>query len=175
MKKRARVRLRGKGELRRQRGLLQDPTTGAAEPDHTDLGPSGRGGWPDSEPGADSAAGPVSRGTTIGIRRLVVIAVVAAVAFGLATVSFADPSDRDCTTTMRGDRRYAVELEGPYEGEHDHPTYRLTVTKRGKPLDPRHVCLTSFPGGVLVVVDESRRAHIHIEREAPVEEDAPAG
>lgn len=149
-----------------------------ADLDHADvepahLEPSASEGSPGTEPAAEAAAGPVGRGTTIGIRRLVVIAVVAAAAFGLATVSFAEPSDRDCSITMRGDRRYEVELEGPYDGEHDHPTYRLVVTKRGEPLDPEDVCLTSFPGGVLVVVDESRRAHIHIERETLVE-DEPA-
>lgn len=131
--------------------------------------PRRRGG--EARPDADAPAVPVPR-RTIGVRRLVVLALVAAGAFAAATVSFADPSDRDCSATPRGDRRYALRLVGPYEGEHDHPTYRLVVTKRGRPLPSRHVCLSSFPGGVLVVVDESRRAHVHIERDTTGSEPA---
>lgn len=134
-------------------------------------------GTPDQDVGGDAASDPGPRGHTIGIRRVVVLTAVAATSFGLATVSFAGPSDRDCSVTMRGDSRYALKLEGPYRDEHNHPAYRLVVTKRGQPLDPERVCISSFPNGAVVVVDDSRRAHIHIEREPPEESGTgePAG
>jgi hypothetical protein len=114
---------------------------------------------------APRATAPMAaRGRTIGVRRLVVLALVAAAAFVLALTRFGTPSGRDCSVPDGTDPSVRLQLEGPYRGGDGHPTYQLVVRRAGRVVRPAQVCLVALSGGWAVVVDGEPRAHVHLER-----------
>ena len=81
-----------------------------------------------------------------GIRRLLLLAGLAVVAFAAALFTFEDGAQQGCATESEPDPAYAVELQNaPSTGE---VAYRLSVTRNGEPVTGAEVCLSADMGGM---------------------------
>lgn len=81
-----------------------------------------------------------------GIRRLLLLAGVAMVAFAAALFTFDDGAQQGCATETEPDPAYAVALQDPPStGE---VAYRLSVTRNGEPVTGARVCLSAAMGGI---------------------------
>lgn len=77
-------------------------------------------------------------GTTRGIRRVLVVAAVAVVAFAWAVVALGDDARRGCVVGAQVDPTYEVRLVGKVEtGTSAH---ELSVTHDGQPVQGAKVC-----------------------------------
>lgn len=81
-----------------------------------------------------------------GIRRLLLLAGLAVVAFAAALFTFDDGAQQGCATETEPDPAYAVALQNsPSTGE---VAYRLSVTRNGEPITGAQVCLSAAMGGM---------------------------
>ena len=81
-----------------------------------------------------------------GIRRLLLLAGLAVVAFAAALFTFDDGAQQGCATETEPDPAYTVELQNaPSTGE---VAYRLSVTRSGEPVTGAQVCLSAAMGGM---------------------------
>ncbi|HWH33732.1 MAG TPA: FixH family protein [Acidimicrobiales bacterium] len=90
-----------------------------------------------------------------GIRRLLVLVVLAAVAFAVALVSLDEDARQACAVEAEEDGTYAVELlDTPSTGE---TAQRLAVTRQGEPVTGARVCLRAQMVGMeaMTVSDEA--------------------
>lgn len=81
-----------------------------------------------------------------GMRRLLLIAVVAAFAFGAALVRFRDAPANDCLGTGRRDPSYKIRITEPILI--DTLRYRLEVTHNQTPVTGARVCVNVAMGGM---------------------------
>lgn len=80
------------------------------------------------------------------LRRLVVLGVLAIVAFIAALVTFDDDAEAGCVSDADADPAYTVQLEGePVTGQGE---YRLLVTRDGARVAGARVCLTAAMEGM---------------------------
>jgi hypothetical protein len=75
---------------------------------------------------------------TRGIRRVLVVAVVALSAFGVAIVALADDARLGCVVNAQRDATYQARLVGPIEIEKTE--YEVAVTHEGQPVVGPKVC-----------------------------------
>lgn len=81
-----------------------------------------------------------------GIRRLVLLAGLAVVAFAAALDTFQDGAQQGCATETETDPSYAVELENPPSTR--EVAYLLRVSRNGEPVTGAQVCLSADMGGM---------------------------
>ncbi len=81
-----------------------------------------------------------------GVRRLLIVAVVAVVAFAAALFSFDEDARQGCAVETEPDPAYAVELQTtPSRRE---VVYRFAVTRAGEAVTEAQVCLSADMGGM---------------------------
>lgn len=77
-------------------------------------------------------------GTTRGIRRVLVVAVIAVAAFAGAVVALGDDARRGCVVGAQVDPSYQVQLVGKVEA--GTSAHELAVTHDGRPVEGAKVC-----------------------------------
>lgn len=81
-----------------------------------------------------------------GISRLVVVAAIAVLAFGMALVSFREPPASECQLDSTSNPAYAARVEEPPEV--NLTVYHLLVTRQGQPVRGAKVCMRADMGGL---------------------------
>ncbi len=81
-----------------------------------------------------------------GIRRLLVVTVLALVGFAAALVRFGQAAEEGCIAEPQPHPHYEVELVPPIE--FTKTTYELTVFRDGGPVTGARVCLDAAMGGM---------------------------
>ncbi len=84
--------------------------------------------------------------TTRGIRRVLVVAVVALLGFGGAVVALADDARAGCVTEAPQDPAVQALLLGPMEFEKTE--HEIALTRNGQPLTGAKVCTRVFMVGM---------------------------
>ncbi len=91
--------------------------------------------------------------TTKGIRRIVAVAVVAVVAFGIAIVNLGDDARRGCVAAAPQDPAYEVGVVGQVQV--NRTDYDLAVTRSGAPVTGAKVCISVAMGTMRGMVASS--------------------
>jgi YtkA-like protein len=81
-----------------------------------------------------------------GISRLVVVAVIAVLAFGVALVSFREPPASECQMDSTANPDYSARVEEPPDV--NRTVYHLVVTRRDQPVRGAKVCMRADMGGL---------------------------
>ncbi|MBW3646034.1 MAG: FixH family protein [Actinobacteria bacterium] len=81
-----------------------------------------------------------------GIRRLLVVTVLALVGFAAALVRFSQAAEEGCIAEPLPNPAYEVELVGPIE--FTKTNYELTISREGEPVTGARVCLDAAMGGM---------------------------
>lgn len=81
-----------------------------------------------------------------GIRRLMVVTVLALLGFAAALVRFGQAAEQGCIAEPRPHPDYEIALEAPIE--FTKTTYELTVLRNGQPVTGARVCLDAAMGGM---------------------------
>jgi hypothetical protein len=76
--------------------------------------------------------------TTKGIRRILIVAVLALVAFGAAIVVLGDEARLGCATDAPPGPAYRAQVLGPVETE--RTSYEIAVSRDGQPVSGAKVC-----------------------------------
>jgi YtkA-like len=81
-----------------------------------------------------------------GISRLVVVAAIAVLAFGVALVSFREPPASECQMDATANPAYRARVEEPPDV--NLTRYHLIVTRRDQPVRGAKVCMRADMGGL---------------------------
>ncbi len=81
-----------------------------------------------------------------GISRLLAVAAISVIAFGVALVSFREPPVSECQMESTTDPAYAARLEEPPDV--NLTIYHLLVTRHGQPVQGATVCMRADMGGL---------------------------
>ena len=81
-----------------------------------------------------------------GISRLVVVAAIAVLAFGVALVSFREPPASECQMEATANPAYRARLEEPPDV--NQTVYHLLVTRGDQPVLGAKVCMRADMGGL---------------------------
>lgn len=81
-----------------------------------------------------------------GISRLLVVAAIAVIAFGVALVSFREPPASECQMDATTDAAYQARIEEPPDV--NLSVYHLVVTRRDQPVRGADVCIRADMGGM---------------------------
>ncbi len=81
-----------------------------------------------------------------GISRVLVVAALAVVAFGVALVNFREPPATECQMEATTNPAYAARLEE--QPEVNLTVYHLLVTRRDQPVQGAQVCMRTDMGGM---------------------------
>ena len=84
--------------------------------------------------------------STRGIRRVLVVAAVALLAFAGAVVALADDARRGCVTDAPQDPGYQAQLLGPMELQKTE--HEVAITRDGQPVTGAKVCTRVFMVGM---------------------------
>jgi hypothetical protein len=96
--------------------------------------------------GAGHHDGRLACSPVLGVKRLVLTAVVAALAFGAALVRYRDAPANDCLAETASNPAYRAQLAAPVKL--DDARYRVLITRHGQPVTGARVCLNTFMTGM---------------------------
>ncbi len=81
-----------------------------------------------------------------GIARLLVVAAIAVIAFGVALVNFREPPASECQIDATTNAAYGARIEEPPDV--NLTVYHLLVTRRDQPVQGAQVCMRTDMGGM---------------------------